>query len=83
MEARRIRNNQFKNDNYDTEVKCLNKSINKSKTNIHDPNCSRSKSGNKIKDNSLSPLVNKYIYQINISNINYKIYSLLIINHKI
>lgn len=55
MEAKRIRNQAVKNNIYETDNKSLNKSINKSKA-MMDNNYSRSKSGNRIKDN-LSPLV--------------------------
>lgn len=57
MEAKRIRDYSGKNNNYETQNKSLNKSINKSRVNM-DLNYSRSKSGNRIKEN-LSPLVIK------------------------
>ncbi len=57
MEQQRIRNVHSKNHYYQTENNLFNKTINKTKNNFYDPNLSRSKSGNRIKDNSLSPQV--------------------------
>jgi len=58
MEAKRIRNYQTRNNEYESDCKNINKSMNKSKL-INEHYNSRSKSGNKNKE-PVSPLVNNF-----------------------